>query len=33
MCTNVDHIPPVNPSPIIIGLTAAIGKGFIKHCS
>jgi len=30
MCTNVDHIPPVDPQPIIIGLTAAIGKDFLK---
>ncbi len=30
MCTTVDHIPPVDPSPIIIGLTAAIGKDFLK---
>jgi ERCC4-related helicase len=26
MCTTVDYIPPVNPPPIIIGLTAAVGK-------
>ncbi len=26
MCKTIDHIPPVHSSPIIIGLTAAIGK-------
>jgi len=32
MCKKIDHIPPVDPAPIIIGLTA-IGKIFMKYYS
>jgi ERCC4-related helicase len=28
MCKTIDYIPPVSSSPIIIGLTAAIGNLF-----
>ncbi|CAF3458063.1 unnamed protein product [Rotaria sp. Silwood1] len=31
MCQKIAHIPPVSSSPIIIGLTAVIGKVLIKY--